>query len=130
MKRKVGTSIAVVILLCVLMIIPVCAAVQWEVVQTCSIDLELSGTTAKCSLTVIAADSDAEITATIKLQKKGLFGIYTTKETWNDVIESGVMSFYDTYSPVDEGEYRLTADVEVVGDGGNDSFTATATATK
>lgn len=129
MKKKIF-SILLLLIVTSLMVTPIFAALNWDATQKCKIDLSFSGTTAHCTLDVYAFDSDADITATIKLQKKGLLGIYTTKEKWEDVTATGTLNFYDTYSPVDSGEYRLTADIDVVGSGGSDSISQAATATK
>ena len=129
MKKKIF-SILLLLIITSLMVTPIFTALNWDATQKCKIDLSFSGTTAHCTLDVYAFDSDADITATIKLQKKGLLGIYTTKEKWEDVTGTGTLNFYDTYSPVDEGEYQLTADIEVVGSGGSDSITQTTLSTK
>jgi len=129
MKKKL-LSIILLLIVTSLMVTPIFAALNWDATQKCNISLSFSGTTAHCTLDVYATDSDADITATIKLQKKGLLGIYTTKEKWEDVTATGTLNFYDTYSPVDSGEYRLTADIDVVGSGGSDSITQTANSIK
>lgn len=130
MKKRIISLFLLAVMVATLFVIPICAALNWEVVQTCKVTLTFSGTTANCKVTVLATESDADITATIKLQKKGLLGIYTTKEKWEDVTATGTLNFYDTYSPVDSGEYKLTADIEVVGSNGSDSISQTAVATK
>ena len=122
MKRFIALLL-IVFTIAAATIVPICAAINWNSTQDCRISLTFSGSTANCSLDVYATDSNADITATIKLQKKGLLGIYTTKEKWEDVNGTGDLNFYDTYSPVDSGEYKLIADIDVVGDSGSDSFT-------
>lgn len=123
MKKRIVSLLLLALMVTTLVVTPICAALNWNVVDDCIVTLTISGTTAKCKVDVIASDSDADITATIKLQKKGLLGIYTTKEKWEDVTAIGALNFYDIYSPVDSGEYRLTADIDVVGSGGSDNFT-------
>ena len=130
MKKRIVSLFLLTLMVSTLLVTPICAALNWNVVDDCMVTLTFSGTTARCTVSVIASDPDADITATIKLQKKGLLGIYTTKEKWEDVTATGTLYFYDTYSPVDSGEYRLTADIDVVGSGGSDSITQTAIGTK
>lgn len=130
MKKLIISLFLLAIMVTTLLVTPICAALRWTVIRDSEIDLTIRGTTAGCTLEVISDDSSAKITATIKLQKKGLLGIYTTKKTWDDVSATGTMNFYDTYSPVDEGEYRLTADIDVIGTSGSDSISKTASATK
>ena len=130
MKKRIVSLLLLALMIATLLVTPIFAALNWNATDDCQITLAFSGTTARCSLDVYASDSDADITATIKLQKKGLLGIYTTKEKWEDVTATGTLNFYDTYSPVDEGEYRLTADIDVVGSGVSDSISQTATAEK
>ena len=130
MKKRIASLFLLTLMVAALLVTPIFAALNWNVVDDCMVNLTFSGTTAKCKVEVIASDSDADITATIKLQKKGLLGIYTTKEKWEDVTATGTLNFYDTYSPVDEGEYRLTADIDVVGSSGSDSISQTATTEK
>lgn len=130
MKKRIVSLLLLALMVTTLLVTPICAALNWNATDDCQITLAFSGTTAQCSLDVYASDSDADITATIKLQKKGLLGIYTTKEKWEDVTATGTLNFYDTYSPVDEGEYRLTADIDVLGSGGSDSFTTSSIANK
>ena len=127
MKKKL-LSIILLLIVTSLMVTPIFAALNWDATQKCNINLSFSGTTAHCILDVYATDSNADITATIKLQKKGLLGIYTTKEKWEDVTATGVLNFYYTYSPIDSGEYRLTADIDVIGSGGSDTFTQSESA--
>lgn len=126
MKKRIVSLFLLAVMVATLFVTPICAALNWEVVQTCKVTLTFSGTTANCKVTVLATEADADITATIKLQKKGLLGIYTTKEKWEDVTATGTLYFYDTYSPVDSGEYRLTADIDVIGNNGSDSFSKSA----
>ena len=130
MKKRIVSLLLLALMVTTLLVTPIFAALNWNVVDDCRITLSFSGTTARCRLDVYASDSDADITATIKLQKKGLLGIYSTKEKWEDVTATGTLNFYDTYSPVDSGEYRLTADIDVVGSGGSDSFTQTTESEK
>lgn len=129
MKKRIISLFLLTFMIATLLVTPICAALRWTVIRDSEIDLLIRGTTAECTLEVIADDSSAKISATIKLQKKGLLGIYTTKKTWDDVSATGTMNFYDTYSPVDEGEYRLTADITVTGTSGSDSITKTSSAT-
>ena len=126
MKKRIISLFLLTMMVAALFVTPICAALNWNVVDDCAVTLTFSGTTAKCKVDVITSDSDADITATIKLQKKGLLGIYTTKEKWEDVTATGTLNFYDTYSPVDSGEYRLTADIDVIGNNGSDSFSKSA----
>lgn len=128
MKKRHLRLVSLLVLACLLLTLPVCA--RWNAVKICTPSLSFTGTTANCKLTVIAFDSDADITATIKLQKKGFLGIYSTLETWKDVTGTGDLSFYDTYSPVESGDYRLTADIDVTASSGSDSFTVESTAKK
>ena len=130
MKKRIVSLLLLALMVTTLLVTPIFASLNWNVVDYCRITLSFSGTTARCRLDVYASDSDADITATIKLQKKGLLGIYSTKEKWEDVTATGTLNFYDTYSPVDSGEYRLTADIDVVGSGGSDSFTQTTESEK
>lgn len=126
MKKRTISLFLLVSIISMLLVTPICAALNWNATDECNVDLTFSGTTARCTVEVIASDSDADITATIKLQKKGLLGIYTTKEKWEDVTATGTLNFYDTYSPIDSGEYRLTADIDVIGNNGSDSFSKSA----
>ena len=130
MKKRIVSFFLLALMISTLLVTPIFAALNWSATDDCRISLSFSGTTANCKVAVFATDSDADITATIKLQKKGLLGIYTTKEKWEDVTATGTLNFYDTYSPVDSGEYRLTADIDVVGSGGSDSFTQTTESEK
>lgn len=130
MKKRIVSLFLLALMVSMLLVTPICAVLNWNATDKCDVYLTFSGTTARCTVEVIASDTDADITATIKLQKKGLLGIYTTKEKWEDVTATGTLNFYDTYSPVDSGEYKLTADIEVVGSSGSDSFTASSIANK
>lgn len=130
MKKHPVVLTVISLILCTCMIVPVFASPRFVITKLCDLTLVFSGDTAHCTLDVETIDANSEITATIKLQKKGLLGIYTTKEKWENVTGTGGLNFYDTYSPVSSGEYRLTADIEVVGTAGSDSISETATAEK
>lgn len=110
--------------------VPISAALNWEVVQNCSANLSFQDTAAKCLVKVVASEQDAEIIATIKLQKKGLLGIYTTKKTWEDVTATGTLVFSETFSPVDSGEYQLVVDIQVIGNEASDTISKKITAVK
>lgn len=120
MKKKTVLLLLSAVFFVCLFAISACA--RFNVIQYYSVDLSFSDSTAHCTVFVEAAEEDAEITAIIKLQKKGLLGIYTTKEKWTDVTAIGELDFYETCSSVSSGEYRLTADIDVVGQAGHDSI--------
>lgn len=126
MKKKT-ISICTIFLL-IVSLLTIAASARYEIVSSKKAILSFNGSTAVCGLIVRTTDDSAEITATVKLQKKGLFGIYSTLKTWNDVTGTGELDFSETYSPVSSGDYRLTADVEATSKSGSDSFTVSTTA--
>ena len=54
--------------------------------------------------------------------------ISTTKKKWENISVTDILNFVEIYSPVDSGEYKLPADMDVVDASGSDSFTQTVPA--
>lgn len=130
MRIRTISLVLLAVMVVTLVAVPISAALNWEVVQNCSANLSFKGTTAKCLVKVVASEQDAEIIATVKLQKKGLLGIYTTKKTWEDVTATGALVFSETFSPVDSGEYQLVVDIQVIGNEASDTISKKVTAVK
>jgi len=76
---------------------------------------------------ITAQDMDAEITATILLQKQNAYGRYVSVESWKET-EIGSLSFCDTYTNAQPGNYRLKVDIDATGSSGSDSFSINETA--
>lgn len=130
MRIRTISLVLLVLMVVTFVAVPISAALNWEVVQNCSANLSFQDTTAKCLVKVVASEQDAKISATVKLQKKGLLGIYTTKKTWEDVTATGTLSFSETFSPVDSGEYQLVVDIQVIGNEASDTISKKVTAVK
>lgn len=130
MRIRTISLVLLVLMVVTSIAVPISAALNWEVIQDYSATLSFQGTSAKCWAEVIATEHNAEIIATIKLQKKGLLGIYTTKKTWEDVTATGTLVFSETFSPVDSGEYQLVVDIQVIGNEASDTISKKVTAVK
>ncbi len=103
--RKIVMSLAVIMVL----LLPVTA--QAANARTINIipKLTFSGTTANCSLTILANSMSDEIEATIKLWRGS-----TCIATWQED-STGILSFKDTVSVSNGKTYELTADVTING---------------
>ena len=122
MKKKL-LSIILLLIVTSLMVTPIFAALNWDATQKCNISLSFSGTTAHCTLDVYATDSDADITATIKLQKKGLLRWNDESSNYNYSIHSNTAELGNLYT-VGSGTYRLKVVFTVYSGSASETITA------
>ena len=89
---------------------------------TCTPDLDVSGNTATCMVTVMGKESTAKITANISLQVKSGSGSYTTLCGWST---SGTksLSFHksETDASISAGNCRMQYTITVTGSKGTDT---------
>lgn len=91
----------------------------------CDPGFSITGSTAKCSLTVRAPESSARITATVTLLKSDGEGGFTVLYRWAGLSGTGTLRFSDSYTSnkVTTGAtYRMEYSVQVVGSKGTDTI--------
>lgn len=120
-------SFALVLLLCTAFTLPILGVLNHDVISSYSIDLDFKGSTAHCTIEILAIKTDTELIATILLQKQNAYGRYDTVESWKET-GTGSLAFYDTYTNAEPGQYRLKVDIEAIATNGNDSFSEAMTA--
>ena len=120
MKRRLGSLFLLVVLM--LSLFGVSAFARLNVIDDYTVSLSFSGSSANCYVRIVAQDSDADISATVKLQKKNVFGSYGTVETWYPT-GTGTLTFSDSYTPVMvDTTYRLVVNISASSNNGSDSF--------
>lgn len=116
MKKVLIATISIVLLLTM----SVSAYARWAGLRTCEAGLSFSGSTANCTAT--ASASDSTITATMTLQKRNIFGGYSTLATWENLTAENYLRESRGYSSVSSGTYRVLLEVTAVTSGGQTDY--------
>jgi hypothetical protein len=81
----------------------------WSNVNSITLSMNFSGTTVTCSGLINGTTNVSSITATFVLRRVNTNGTLTTLRTWSNITSNTrILTFTDTYSPVNRGQtYRL-----------------------
>ncbi len=125
MKKR---YLAVVLTLCLLMSFGTAAFASgimplWNSTQDCTVELTCSSNNASCKLDVSGMSASDKITATVTLQQENARGSYINVQRWAGLTGTGSLHFSEDYPISAGGDYRLKAEVQVVGSNGTDNIT-------
>lgn len=106
-----------------------CAGVEasifpmWENTNDVVLDLYFENDKAKCVGMIYGISGTSNISATFKLERKGLFG-WSTKKTWSTSSKGDSLSFYETCAVEKGYTYRLSVTAKVTTNGVTETVTS------
>jgi|GEM_PF-1197365 len=96
----------------------------WQNVNSATVRLSFSGTTAHCSSTIVGLSGTSSISATMKLQRVN-GNTVTTVSTWNHSVNGNRLVISESATINTSNTYRLVVDATVVRNGVSESITIT-----
>lgn len=88
---------------------------QWTNVNNLWLDLCFDDGQAECSGIIVGVSGTSNITATFKLDRKGISG-WSHEKSWDESSSSDTLTFYET-DAVSKGTYRLSVTAKVTKNG-------------
>lgn len=88
---------------------------QWTNVNNMKLDLIFVNGKAECSALINGVSGTSNISATFRLERKGLFG-WSLVNSWNRTSRGGSLTFFETVN-VSKGTYRLSVNAKVTRNG-------------
>jgi hypothetical protein len=100
----------------------------WDNANDVKLSLYFTDNNAECLGTIEGVTGTSSISATFKLERKGLFG-WTVENSWTKSERGQSLSFYGTL-PVTKGTYRLSVTAKVTVNGVTETVTTSVQAVK
>lgn len=88
---------------------------QWTNINNMKLDLIFVNGKAECSTLINGVSGTSNITATFRLERRGLFG-WSLVSSWNKTSKGGSLTFFGTAS-VSKCTYRLSVNAKVTRNG-------------